>query len=231
MDKPKVQRTCKACQGCREKRIRCELGEFDNPKPPCKACLRSSSECVFQKGRRRKTFSKYLSTQGAALPTEEKDEVASNPHEGAYTLHRQASARRYQSPYTSISEHNSPNASHDIQRDFDSIQVGAEERFEDGAETSLARAEIHTGLDALDVLANSRTLSQDMEKSICSSSPGYIPSKRANAEGTPHGHPSNHPYSSGVGQPEPETNLSWQQFKLIRRGIINQSDTRFLLDL
>ncbi|OKL61888.1 hypothetical protein UA08_02834 [Talaromyces atroroseus] len=42
------KRVYQACEPCREKKVRCELGVVDQPcKPPCARCRRESRECVF----------------------------------------------------------------------------------------------------------------------------------------------------------------------------------------
>ena len=58
----------KACNLCREKRVRCQLGSVDAPhKPPCARCRRESKECVFSTTRKRRTkrsTEKAASTEG-----------------------------------------------------------------------------------------------------------------------------------------------------------------------
>ncbi|GAA5821960.1 hypothetical protein JCM11251_004797 [Rhodosporidiobolus azoricus] len=45
---PRPKRTYRACQPCRARKLKCDLGDPDNPsEPPCKRCRRESRECVF----------------------------------------------------------------------------------------------------------------------------------------------------------------------------------------
>ncbi|KAJ5999905.1 hypothetical protein N7481_000314 [Penicillium waksmanii] len=49
------RRVYQACEPCREKKVRCELGSADSPsKPPCARCRRESKECFFSALRSRK---------------------------------------------------------------------------------------------------------------------------------------------------------------------------------
>ncbi|KAJ5125042.1 uncharacterized protein N7515_008867 [Penicillium bovifimosum] len=49
------RRVYQACEPCREKKVRCELGSTDNPnKPPCARCRRESKQCFFAASRIRK---------------------------------------------------------------------------------------------------------------------------------------------------------------------------------
>ncbi|CCE65391.1 hypothetical protein TPHA_0L00350 [Tetrapisispora phaffii CBS 4417] len=44
----KWKRSFRACQTCRERKIKCNLGPLDNPhKPPCERCKREQRECIF----------------------------------------------------------------------------------------------------------------------------------------------------------------------------------------
>ncbi|KAG0654979.1 hypothetical protein C6P45_003210, partial [Maudiozyma exigua] len=44
----KWRRSYKACLSCRAKKVRCDLGPFDNPHPPpCTRCKREQRECLF----------------------------------------------------------------------------------------------------------------------------------------------------------------------------------------
>ncbi|EED20898.1 conserved hypothetical protein [Talaromyces stipitatus ATCC 10500] len=46
------KRVYQACEPCRERKVRCELGAVDQPcKPPCARCRRESRECVFAASR------------------------------------------------------------------------------------------------------------------------------------------------------------------------------------
>lgn len=50
--------SCKACEPCREKKVRCELGSADHPsQPPCARCSRERKECFFAASRIRKNAS------------------------------------------------------------------------------------------------------------------------------------------------------------------------------
>ncbi|KOS37156.1 hypothetical protein ACN38_g12059 [Penicillium nordicum] len=52
------KRVYQACEPCREKKVRCELGSADCPnKPPCARCRRESKQCFFAASRIRKTAS------------------------------------------------------------------------------------------------------------------------------------------------------------------------------
>ncbi|KAJ5404284.1 hypothetical protein N7509_004155 [Penicillium cosmopolitanum] len=49
------RRVYQACEPCREKKVRCELGSADSPsKPPCARCRRESKDCFFSALRSRK---------------------------------------------------------------------------------------------------------------------------------------------------------------------------------
>ncbi|GAA5937232.1 uncharacterized protein JCM15063_002846 [Sporobolomyces koalae] len=42
------KRTYRACQPCRSRKLKCDLGDPENPsKPPCRRCRREARECVF----------------------------------------------------------------------------------------------------------------------------------------------------------------------------------------
>ncbi|KAK0528722.1 zinc finger transcriptional activator [Tilletia horrida] len=50
-NKPGYRRSYKACDSCRARKIRCDLGDLDAPSdPPCKRCKRERQECTFTTG-------------------------------------------------------------------------------------------------------------------------------------------------------------------------------------
>ncbi|CAG8184574.1 unnamed protein product [Penicillium salamii] len=52
------KRVYQACEPCREKKVRCELGSADYPSaPPCARCCRERKECFFAESRIRRTAS------------------------------------------------------------------------------------------------------------------------------------------------------------------------------
>ncbi|KAJ5362088.1 hypothetical protein N7541_002932 [Penicillium brevicompactum] len=52
------RRVYQACEPCREKKVRCELGSADHPsQPPCARCCRERKECFFAASRIRKNTS------------------------------------------------------------------------------------------------------------------------------------------------------------------------------
>ncbi|CAP86289.1 Pc20g09600 [Penicillium rubens Wisconsin 54-1255] len=64
------RRVYQACEPCREKKVRCELGSADCPnKPPCSRCRRESKQCFFAASRIRKTTSTKRKAQ-SPLPQE-----------------------------------------------------------------------------------------------------------------------------------------------------------------
>ena len=77
----------KACNLCREKRVRCQLGSVDAPhKPPCARCRRENRECRFSATRKRTTkrpalplhSDNYWLEKSASTPTT--DGVPRCPH-------------------------------------------------------------------------------------------------------------------------------------------------------
>ncbi|GAA5920323.1 hypothetical protein JCM1841_004532 [Sporobolomyces salmonicolor] len=55
---PRPKRTYRACQPCRSRKLKCDLGDPDNPsEPPCRRCRRESRECVFVVRKNAKTYS------------------------------------------------------------------------------------------------------------------------------------------------------------------------------
>lgn len=42
-----LHRNYQACNLCRNRKVRCDLGSLDNPRPPCAKCRREQRECVF----------------------------------------------------------------------------------------------------------------------------------------------------------------------------------------
>ncbi|KAJ6038534.1 hypothetical protein N7499_004369 [Penicillium canescens] len=63
------RRVYQACEPCREKKVRCELGSADCPnKPPCARCRRESKECFFAASRIRKTASTKRKAQSPLVP-------------------------------------------------------------------------------------------------------------------------------------------------------------------
>ncbi|KAJ5472370.1 hypothetical protein N7530_006371 [Penicillium desertorum] len=62
------RRVYQACEPCREKKVRCELGSADCPnKPPCSRCRRESKQCFFAASRIRKTTSTKRKAQSPPL--------------------------------------------------------------------------------------------------------------------------------------------------------------------
>lgn len=50
----KHRRNYQACEPCRERKVKCDLGDVDNPsKGPCKKCARESKECWFRETRKK----------------------------------------------------------------------------------------------------------------------------------------------------------------------------------
>ncbi|KAJ5168791.1 uncharacterized protein N7482_004385 [Penicillium canariense] len=65
----KHRRVYQACEPCREKKVRCELGSVDCPsKPPCARCRRESKECFFAASRIRKNASTKRKAQSPLVP-------------------------------------------------------------------------------------------------------------------------------------------------------------------
>ncbi|KAF4768984.1 hypothetical protein HAV15_008417 [Penicillium sp. str.  len=63
------KRVYQACEPCREKKVRCELGSADCPnKPPCARCRRESKQCFFAASRTRKTASTKRRAQSPLVP-------------------------------------------------------------------------------------------------------------------------------------------------------------------
>ncbi|KAI5785299.1 hypothetical protein FPQ18DRAFT_264790 [Pyronema domesticum] len=76
------KRTYQACQPCRERKVKCDLGSVEAPHdPPCARCLREGKKCVFSATRRKRADSKDIPptlrrAQGVD-PDEEQDSVLS----------------------------------------------------------------------------------------------------------------------------------------------------------
>lgn len=52
--KSKHRRNYQACEPCRERKVKCDLGDVDNPNPgPCAKCARESKECWFNDTRKK----------------------------------------------------------------------------------------------------------------------------------------------------------------------------------
>ncbi|KAJ5555839.1 hypothetical protein N7535_008270 [Penicillium sp. DV-2018c] len=61
--------TYQACEPCREKKVRCELGSTDYPnKPPCARCCRESKQCFFAASRIRKNVGTKRKAQSPLVP-------------------------------------------------------------------------------------------------------------------------------------------------------------------
>ncbi|KAI5816229.1 hypothetical protein BZA77DRAFT_65740 [Pyronema omphalodes] len=55
------KRTYQACQPCRERKVKCDLGSVEAPHdPPCARCLREGKKCVFSATRRKRADSKEI---------------------------------------------------------------------------------------------------------------------------------------------------------------------------
>ncbi|EPQ31912.1 uncharacterized protein PFL1_00111 [Pseudozyma flocculosa PF-1] len=67
--KKEFQRSFKACDGCRTKKVKCDLGSLDAPsEPPCSRCKREMRQCLFTmstRGRGSKTRSTRAQAFGA----------------------------------------------------------------------------------------------------------------------------------------------------------------------
>lgn len=44
------RRNYRACELCRRKKVRCDLGDLSNPQPPCAKCKREKKDCMFAPG-------------------------------------------------------------------------------------------------------------------------------------------------------------------------------------
>ncbi|GAA5904907.1 hypothetical protein JCM5296_006140 [Sporobolomyces johnsonii] len=67
---PRPKRTYRACQPCRSRKLKCDLGDPDNPsEPPCRRCRRESRECVFVVRKNAKTYSPAPSESPLPLTT------------------------------------------------------------------------------------------------------------------------------------------------------------------
>ncbi|SMN19623.1 similar to Saccharomyces cerevisiae YDR421W ARO80 Zinc finger transcriptional activator of the Zn2Cys6 family [Maudiozyma saulgeensis] len=72
------RRSYKACLSCRARKVRCDLGPFDNPHaPPCTRCKREQRECLFTSRNRE---SKYIVSEDVSPIT---DSVISSMTESA----------------------------------------------------------------------------------------------------------------------------------------------------
>lgn len=50
----KHRRNYQACEQCRQRKVKCDLGDVDNPHdPPCKKCAREKKQCTFKAQRRK----------------------------------------------------------------------------------------------------------------------------------------------------------------------------------
>lgn len=78
------RRIYKACQPCASKKVRCDLGDVDQPmQPPCKRCRREGDTCVFREGRRTQPGRKKQSSQASTSSVP----VTSPPHSYAGLAH------------------------------------------------------------------------------------------------------------------------------------------------
>ncbi|KAI2125141.1 zinc finger transcriptional activator, partial [Ophidiomyces ophidiicola] len=52
---PQHRRGYQACDPCRKRKVKCDLGSVDNPRPPpCVRCRRESKRCEFSATRRKR---------------------------------------------------------------------------------------------------------------------------------------------------------------------------------
>ncbi|KAN0066148.1 zinc finger transcriptional activator [Thecaphora frezii] len=66
--KREFQRSFKACDGCRTKKVKCDLGSLDAPsEPPCSRCKREMRQCLFTMSTRGRGGSKSRSVRAHAF--------------------------------------------------------------------------------------------------------------------------------------------------------------------
>ncbi|KAE8154945.1 hypothetical protein BDV25DRAFT_170308 [Aspergillus avenaceus] len=88
---PQHRRGYQACDPCRKRKVKCDLGSVDNPRPPpCVRCRRESKRCEFSATRRKRKPSEVEETADGVLRRDKRmmvGEAASNgsPSEGSTT--------------------------------------------------------------------------------------------------------------------------------------------------
>jgi hypothetical protein len=92
------KRVYQACLGCRERKVKCDLGPVDAPHdPPCVRCRRESKECVFARTRRKPK----VDADGRALLDD--GFVARNSRKRDYTSHSGSPEFETRGPYSASS--------------------------------------------------------------------------------------------------------------------------------
>jgi hypothetical protein len=154
----KHERIYQACDPCRSKKLKCDLGPVDQPRaPPCARCHRQSKDCTFTATRNRiitaaprANVDDYVSrnkrrrthyeeeTDSGSVPQTKKDE--SGPS------HSPSVARRTTTPSVSAS--------------FDNSAVSRENEDVGVSETELLKKAAYTTNDALDLLYRAGSHSQ-----------------------------------------------------------------------